>query len=586
MLRTTRAAWPAPLLASALALLFVALLAARPADAGERLEKLLTESFADTLIGRYADAVDTLEILQGASDDPAFDRRVGRLLDRARRALRFEDRLAVLLQDNPVRGRVELHLLGGDFGDYVRSDGRSLWVRFSRDGRDVVEEAVEARKLAPASVVALSAPLALSCEDALGRACVALSEKDHRTFDACAARAVADAKLKGAVDSAIAYDREIDPVPPGGFVRVGDGWKSGAELAVKAEIGDPRALFAKLHSAKPAEADAARAKLDELLRANPDGVRGWALARRDELRAAFERAPEQKTVAALRERVGKLKKARDEALQLIFDEQRYFYPYRPPECPAEKAAQYAEVEAEVDRLVAAVRELWGDEAGPPPEPVVRAPAFLATVAELHELRARLLELGVARDATDRALDPCWMLRAGEAISIRDVAGDSYDAARFARDAPVAFSNATVRPQKGGPSADELREFALTNAYRSMFGRRQLLWNGKLCACARGHSEWMERTGTFAHFEEEGSPRFDPSGRAKLAGYPSGASENILFGDTDPARAHAGWIRSSGHHRNILLAEHTELGVARSGTYWTQNFGGSLEYKGNLVRPSR
>ena len=183
MLRTTRAAWPAPLLASALALLFVALLAARPADAGERLEKLLTESFADTLIGRYADAVDTLEILQGASDDPAFDRRVGRLLDRARRALRFEDRLAVLLQDKPVRGRVELHLLGGDFGDYVRSDGRSLWVRFSRDGRDVVEEAVEARKLAPASVVALSAPLALSCEDALGRACVALSEKDHRTFD-------------------------------------------------------------------------------------------------------------------------------------------------------------------------------------------------------------------------------------------------------------------------------------------------------------------------------------------------------------------------------------------------------------------
>lgn len=570
-----------------LALLFAIPPAVRPADASERLERLLTESLADTLIGRYADAVDTLEILQGASEDPAFERRVTRLLDRARRALRFEDRLATLLQDKAVRGRVELHLIGGDFGDYVRSDGRAIWVRFSRDGRDVVEEAVEVRKLAPASVVALSAPLALSCEDALGRACVALSEKDHKTFDACAAHAAADAQLKAAVDSAIAYDREIDPVPPGGFARVGGAWKSGAELAVKAEIGDPRALFAKLHSAKPAEADAARAKFDELLRANPDGVRAWALARRDELRTAFERAPEQKTVAALRERVVKLKKARDEALQLVFDEKRYFYPYRPPECPAEKAAQYAEVEAEVDRLVAAVRELWGDEAGPPPEPLVRAPAFLATVAELHELRARLLELGVARDATDRALDPCWMLRGGgEAISIRDVAGDSYDAARFVRDAPVALTNATVRPQKGGPSADELREFALTNAYRAMFGRRLLLWNGKLCACARGHSEWMERTGTFAHFEEEGSPRFDPSGRAKLAGYPSGASENIFFGDVDPARAHLGWIRSSGHHRNILLAEHTELGVARAGTYWTQNFGGSLEYKGNLVRPSR
>ena len=115
----------------------------------------------------------------------------------------------------------------------------------------------------------------------------------------------------------------------------------------------------------------------------------------------------------------------------------------------------------------------------------------------------------------------------------------------------------------------------------MFGRRLLLWNGRLLASARGHSEWMQRTGRFSHFEEEGSSRYDPFARARLAGYPGSASENISFGVAAPMDAHVGWTHSSGHHRNLLLQEHTEMGAGRAGSYWTQNFGGSLEYKGNL-----
>lgn len=56
-----------------------------------------------------------------------------------------------------------------------------------------------------------------------------------------------------------------------------------------------------------------------------------------------------------------------------------------------------------------------------------------------------------------------------------------------------------------------------------------------------------------------------------------------MGAEDASAAHLGWVHSSGHHRNILFDSYTELGVARVGAYWTQNFGGSHEYKGNLLK---
>jgi hypothetical protein len=313
----------------------------------------------------------------------------------------------------------------------------------------------------------------------------------------------------------------------------------------------------------------------------------WALAQRNERRAAFEKAPEQKALAALHERVAQLKLARQVALKLIFDEKRYFYPYRPPECPAEKAEQYAAVSSEVDALVANVRAIWGEESAPPPEPSIRAATFLGVVNELKALRAVLVDLGVGRDEVDVALSPCWLLPDRcEAITVRNLGNDLYDVGRVAHDESILASNRLLRPAKGGVTAEELRQLEITNEYRAMMGRRLLAWNPKLLECARGHSEWMERTGTFSHFEESGTPREEPSGRAKLAGYPCAASENIMFGDADPMKAHLCWIHSSGHDRNILLMDHTEMGSGRAGVYWTQNFGGSSEYKGNLVGAKR
>src|SRR6185295_3791450 len=115
---------------------------------------------------------------------------------------------------------------------------------------DGVETPCSPRELHPASLLDLSGRVPLPADLALARAFVALPEKDERSFWAGVNRASSNPALKGSIDSAIAYLRGLDLVPPGGFVRVGDRWKSGGELAVRAELGDPKATLAKLRSSK------------------------------------------------------------------------------------------------------------------------------------------------------------------------------------------------------------------------------------------------------------------------------------------------------------------------------------------------
>lgn len=561
--------------------------AAAADGAPERLAKLLEIGRTAVAEGDFAEAVDSFEILEGASDDPAFERDVARWLDRARRSLALVDALPELLAQRPPKSKPSLRLRDGNRGDFACSDGIDLVL--SIDGH---EQPCPARVLHPTAVVDLAGRVPLTPELSLARAFVALEPRDDKLFWLALERAASVPSLKASVDSAIAWQRGLDRVPAGGFVRVGKAWKSGAEIALKAELGDPRKLLAALRSARPAEAEAARTKLDGVLRSAPDALRDWAVARRLELRAAFEAAPEQTALAELRARAAVLARARSYALELIRDEQRYWYPYHPPEGPADRYPAYLEVQAEVERRVAAVRALWGPEEGEPPPPVIRAPAFLTQVAELHQLRALLLELGEARDDVDRALDPAWLVDgSGAPLSIRNVGHDLFDVSRLQRDRSIVASNAARLataavgrdPVRDAVSAEELRQVALTNAYRTLMGRRQLLWNDRLHAAATGHSEWMVATGSFSHFEgEAGSPRYDPSGRAKLAGYPSSAGENIFHGDPSPDVAHAAWVSSSGHHRNLLHDGYTEMASGRVDGHWTQLFGGSMEYLANLI----
>jgi uncharacterized protein YkwD len=61
-------------------------------------------------------------------------------------------------------------------------------------------------------------------------------------------------------------------------------------------------------------------------------------------------------------------------------------------------------------------------------------------------------------------------------------------------------------------------------------------------------------------------------RLRAKGYGgSDMGENIARARS-PLAAHQLWIRSSGHHRNILNAGWTIAGTANAGDLYTQNFG--------------
>jgi len=122
-----------------------------------------------------------------------------------------------------------------------------------------------------------------------------------------------------------------------------------------------------------------------------------------------------------------------------------------------------------------------------------------------------------------------------------------------------------------PTNDERNQVRITNAYRIMMGRHALEIHPCLVESARGHSQEMTQLGYFAH-ESPVAKNRSPSDRARNAGYPGGAAENIAMGSISPQAAHDAWYNSSGHHRNILDKGHQVMGSGFDGPHWTQNFG--------------
>ena len=99
----------------------------------------------------------------------------------------------------------------------------------------------------------------------------------------------------------------------------------------------------------------------------------------------------------------------------------------------------------------------------------------------------------------------------------------------------------------------------------------LTWNNVLAAAALAHSQDMNATGDFSHNASEGTSFSD---RITAAGYTNwrALGENIAYGYTTEQAVFNGWIQSEGHCKNIMNASFKEMGAAKAGTYWTQDFG--------------
>lgn len=104
----------------------------------------------------------------------------------------------------------------------------------------------------------------------------------------------------------------------------------------------------------------------------------------------------------------------------------------------------------------------------------------------------------------------------------------------------------------------------------------LTWNSNLQASAFGHAQDMNRQQYFSHESKDGRNIEDRIVAAGYVfnGYKSFAiGENIAYGQQSIAEVSDGWFQSEGHCKNLMNPTFKEIGIARNGLYWVQDFGG-------------
>lgn len=360
-------------------------------------------------------------------------------------------------------------------------------------------------------------------------------------------------------------------------------WVTQSEAAAARVSSEDSTLVKTFAKAKPDQRGAAFAEL--LANGSEEAVRGALTAR---TKSAVETLAKHRTTGqleALATARREFDQARKDALDLIFDEAVYFYPYNPP-TPPKTAGDYAKAQQRVDELVSAVRE--AAERG---KAVKLGKDFREACEEVEWCRATHADLKMPFELPEAV--PAYLFAQPtdlEEITLATFAWTSEEAARLAYDRKVVDFNerrwAALDREKEidpalFPNVAEREQVRITNRYRMLMGRRAVAWNPRIQIAAQGHSEYMANTGDFGHFEKGDPTRYGPSDRAKLAGYPRGASENCAMVGGDPQAAHDGWLHSSGHHRNILTASHLEMASGNASNYWTQNFGSDTGFQKEL-----
>jgi uncharacterized protein YkwD len=98
----------------------------------------------------------------------------------------------------------------------------------------------------------------------------------------------------------------------------------------------------------------------------------------------------------------------------------------------------------------------------------------------------------------------------------------------------------------------------------------LRWNNQLEAAAVRHANDMASNGHFDHIGTDNS-EFDD--RISATGYKwMEIGENIAFGYDMISTTIQGWINSTSHCKQMMSPKVDELGAAKNGKYWVQEFG--------------
>ena len=98
----------------------------------------------------------------------------------------------------------------------------------------------------------------------------------------------------------------------------------------------------------------------------------------------------------------------------------------------------------------------------------------------------------------------------------------------------------------------------------------LRWNSDLESSASRHANDMSNHNHFSHTGTDGS---DIDRRITESGYKwMEIGENIAFGYFNVGGAMTGWVKSPSHCKQMMNPRIEEIGAARSGKYWVQDFG--------------
>lgn len=119
-----------------------------------------------------------------------------------------------------------------------------------------------------------------------------------------------------------------------------------------------------------------------------------------------------------------------------------------------------------------------------------------------------------------------------------------------------------------------------NSYRGQHGLKPLKIDPLLTKAAKMHSRDLAKWDRISHFGSDGSNPWD---RVKRAGYKARlAAENVGTGQASLDEVMAGWKKSPGHNKNLLLrdAEHMGIALVQSPntefrTFWTLVLGSKI-----------
>jgi len=333
---------------------------------------------------------------------------------------------------------------------------------------------------------------------------------------------------------------------------------SAEQLALREKVV---AAITALAAAKPAAVEAKLKSLATVAEAAGPAAVAPLTERAAALGDLLDAAPEKAALAELRAKCLALKAAREAAFAFLDDGARYFM--LDPKAPGDvnRGEELAAAQKEADKLVDAVRDQWGSELGGAPAPQVNLSEGYARLVQEAQaidalLAAQKTELPAKTELLMTRLLPNWSRK----VHVRNYALDVVERERLDRDRLVRTANQRVRDVDG----DALEMLSTVNAYREMFGRPQLQWDGKLATSAQLLASLRTKE---AKAYKDSDPQPMPEPRQAAEG-----GVNLLRGRFSARQGLQAWTKMAGAHRNLIDAEHRSVGIGVDAKYWVVKFG--------------